>query len=307
MSLIPRASATVRDNVLFVQFTNRTDYFGNVYAFYPVLGSDGHAGNGSLFMRTQNVFGYTGLYSPERPFSPKRISMMSTRTQFSNTSSTGRDFLMTLDNLAPLDSTFVPRRPLVFRLVQTSPLTDSVDGAPPITSDDWSIKHLEMEEALLLPTNAAWLSVVSDVASPEPNATPLGPENKEGSGLYELYLGNSGYMLQRIKIYQQNEAGNSVPEIVWTREMNFVKKDVLSQVVRFHDNGHYSGAVIGQCTTSALKTCLGFFNADQLQVVSLMMGDNALLADGLSWECVVYSTFSRLLAPQMSIIDRLAV
>jgi len=123
-----------------------------------------------------------------------------------------------------------------------------------------------MEDALLVPANAASLSIAFEIAERDPNIDLM---VGGGGAVVELYLGDSGYTLQKTFIYESDASGSSIPELAWKKDLTFLNATVESKVVRHQWSRKQNGVVVGQCAGPTTDTCLGIYDTKgDIHVVS---------------------------------------
>ncbi|KAF9985779.1 hypothetical protein BGZ65_009921 [Modicella reniformis] len=265
------ASAAFRDSVLFVHYSNGTDRFGTLYSVFPVLGSNSHGDGSSLAVIPQilSIPEVTaGLFVPENPNPPVRVSMISTTTESVGIPKLRHNLLLAIN---PSTS----GKPSIVRL---KPQGLSIgDGKRPVKDPQTPLhEHVVLEtaawlwereelEGIALPANATRLSLASGISHSNLPTDHNEPNNMEGSSVFELFHDGTGYKLQYIRYYRLREDLVPWAEWVWTKDMNFLDSTVTPKVLRFMNDETHQGVVVGQCAGSASQTCLGFFNFDELQ------------------------------------------
>ncbi|KAK3809138.1 MAG: hypothetical protein J3Q66DRAFT_373433 [Benniella sp.] len=267
------ASAAFRYNVLFVQYSGSSDQPGRLFALTPLYGLPGEGGDGTLIIRPQylltpNATDTVRFQGIENPTTPARFSMVSTFVRQNSTLRPVRHDLLIAVTPSSNQTSNPPARPSLFRLVPQAPsigdgrvqFENASPGAryrPYIESAVWAVERVKMEDALLVPANATSLSIEFEIAERDPDINQM---VDGGGAVVELYLGDSGYMLQKTFIYKLDASGSSIPELAWKKDLTFLNATVESKVARHQGSRKENGVVVGQCAGPTTDTCLGIYD-----------------------------------------------
>ncbi|GJJ78749.1 hypothetical protein EMPS_11108 [Entomortierella parvispora] len=253
----PIASATFRDNVLFIQYSTSSSYLGNLFAINtapsrkqpfmtalpqgssnapPTASSD----PGSMYYSLQDI-----PYPPQDlSSSPVGVSMVSTATM---TPGIGAVYeLLIAFNLPP---TSVPQPPLMLQLL---PLNNNHGTGLEPSGRQWDLISRNSNPTLSVNgTNRVWLAsgINSNSANPGP----------EGSAMYKMIQNPTSFTLQMVDVSQGDSSGNILIRPSWNVFITSLAASIDPRMIRLPDSGLYDVALVGKCANTP-STCLVFMS-----------------------------------------------